>query len=144
MVHQRHKISQRRIAAAILGCGTSRVWLDPTAAAKIAAAITRADIRRLIADGKIKKLPETGTGIAGKKRYQRAGSRKGAKGARRGKKTGWFKVVRAQRDELAKLRPRLKPLAYRKVYRMIKGGFFRSRAHLRMYLRNKGLIKEVD
>jgi large subunit ribosomal protein L19e len=31
---------------------------------------------------------------------------------------------------------------YRKVYKLIKGGMFRSRAHLKLYLEQYGLLKE--
>lgn len=134
----RHKILQRRIAARMLKCGASRIWMAPDA--KLSAAITRADVRRLIKKGAISKLPEAGTGPAGKRRYQRAGSRKGAGSARQGRKDAWFKVIRPQRKLLAELKPRLAPLAYRKVYRMVKGGAFRSRAHLQTYLEGHGMI----
>jgi large subunit ribosomal protein L19e len=36
----------------------------------------------------------------------------------------------------------LKPHTYRKVYRMIKGNAFRSRAHLNTYLKEKNILEE--
>lgn len=127
----------------MLKCGTSRVWMDPKAAAKINAAITRADVRRLIDKGLIKKLPVEGSGAPGKRRYQRRGSRKGSASARAGgSKVAWLKIVRPQRNLLNQVKPRLQPMAYRKVYRMIKGGAFRSRAHLITYMESKGYLKK--
>lgn len=137
---QRHKPTQKRIAADLLRCGTSRIWMDPAAAAKIAAAITRADVRRLIESGAIAKLPPTGRGAAGKRRYQRQGSRRGAKAARQGKKEAWFKIIRPQRQLLREHKGSLAEHAYRKAYRMVKGGTFRSRAHLQSFLQAKGMI----
>lgn len=140
----RHKLTQLRIAADMLKCGTSRVWMDQAAAAKISAAITRADVRRLIAAGAIRKLPAEHKGAAGKRRYQRAGSRKGGAAARSGgPKTRWLKIVRPQRALLSELKPGLTPLAYRRVYRMIKGGAFRSRAHLAAYIETSGYTKKA-
>lgn len=139
----RHKPTQLRIAATLLKCGASRVWMDPAASTKIAAAITRADVRRLIAAGAIRQLPVEGTGAAGKRRYQRAGSRKGSAAARAGPKAAWLKAVRPQRELLAQLKPKLAPLAYRKVYRMAKGGAFRSRAHLSAHIEAAGYLKKA-
>ena len=91
--------SQRRIAASILKAGSSRIWMDPAAAARIGRAITRTDVRRLIKSGAIRKekervpTPESGA------RRQGIGSRKGARGARLhgGKKEHWLRAVRPQR-----------------------------------------------
>ena len=132
---------QRRVAAEILKCGESRIWMDPTAGEKIARAITRNDVRGLIADGLIKKMKakENARKEQGK---QDRGSRKGAAGARTGLKEKWLKMVRPQRRLLAEVKPKLKPLAYRKVYKLVKGGVFRSRSHLQTYLREKKLIEE--
>jgi len=139
----RHKITQVRIAASLLKCGTTRVWTDPTEAAKVAAAITRADVRRLINSGTMRKLPEQGSGAPGKRRYQRAGSRKGRVSARtHSRKTNWLKMVRPQRELLKDAKPQLKPMSYRKVYLMVKGGAFRSRAHLKSYLESAGYMKK--
>ena len=47
--------TQRRLAAAELKIGESRVWInpDPEVASELSEAITREDIRTLIADGNI-------------------------------------------------------------------------------------------
>jgi large subunit ribosomal protein L19e len=141
---QRHKLTQVRVAASLMKCGTSRVWMDPTETTKIGAAITRADVRRLISSGAIRKLPAIDHGIAGKRRYQRAGSRKGSAKARTGRnKETWLKIVRPQRQLLNQLKPKLEATAYRKLYKMIKGGAFRSRAHMTAYVESSGLLKKV-
>lgn len=141
---QRHKITQMRVAASLLKCGTNRIWMDPTQSAKIQAAITRMDVRRLINAGLIRKLPAKEKGAAGKRRYQRAGSRKGKVSSRMGgKKANWLKTVRAQRKLLNEMKPNLQSMAYRKTYRMIKGGAFRSRVHLTAHMESEGLIKKT-
>ena len=43
--------NQKRMAADILGCGESRVWIDPNRIEDVADAITRADIRKAIDAG---------------------------------------------------------------------------------------------
>ena len=47
--------TQRRLAADILKCGESRIWMEPSAGEKIKRAITRNDVRGLIADDLIRK-----------------------------------------------------------------------------------------
>ena len=133
--------TQRRIASKLLKCGESRIWMDPKAGAKIKRAITRNDVRGLVSDGLIKKV-KAKKNVRRVKGKQGAGSRKGSKGARRGKKDKWLKIIRPQRRMLAELRPKMKPLVYRKTYRLVKGGAFRSRAHLQNYLKEKKLLRE--
>jgi len=136
---------QRKIAAKVLKCGVEKVWIDPKNE-KVRQAMTRRDIRRFIKEGIIKKLPDKKkTKRKTKKRQQKAGSRKGSRGARLGKKTSWLRIVRPQRRLLKELKDKgqLKPLAYRKIYKMIKGSAFRSKAHLMSYLKDKELLKEV-
>ena len=134
--------SQRRIAAAILKAGSTRVWMDPNQAARIAQAITRTDVRRLIDKGIIRELPARKPTPEAGARTQGCGSRKGARGARLrgGKKEPWLNRIRPQRQMLNDLKPSLKPMAYRKLYRLVKGGMFRSRTHLKSYVEEKKLL----
>ena len=136
--------SQRRMAAAILKCGEGRVWIDPSLSPKIKSAITRVDVRRLIRKGMIKKKKAIIQKTKRKTRRQRDGSRKGKRGAREGKKTDWLKVVRPQRRVLKELKTagKLTEKSYRKTYLRIKGGSFRSKAHLMLFLKDKKLLKE--
>lgn len=117
--------------------------MDPVQAAKISQAITRTDIRRLIDKGIIAKLPEKRQKHEQANRQER-GRRKGAHGARLsdGKKQPWLNMVRPQREMLNELKPSLKPTAYRTLYRLVKGGAFRSRAHLRSYVEEKQLLNK--
>ena len=74
------------------------------------------------------------------------GSRKGSKGARRGKKSSWLRIIRPQRRLLKELKEKgsLKPDSYRKLYKLVKGGMFRSKAHLMTYLKDKKLLKKGE
>ncbi len=142
--------NQRRMAAEVLGVGVHRVWLDPNALDEIADAVTKDDIRMLIKRGLIRKLPEQGTSRARarvlrqkreKGRRRGPGSRKGAKYARYRRKERWMKAIRAVRSMLRELRDRgvIDRRTYRKLYMQAKGGMFRSRAQLRLHLRQMGV-----
>ncbi len=132
---------QKKIAAKILKCGEGRVWIDPKNE-KVKTAITRNDIRRFIKEGIIVKLPEKKRAGNIERSQQKAGSKRGTKGARQGKKNRWLKVVRPQRKALKELKDgnMLTPKTYRTVYRLIKGNYFRSRAHMMAYLKDKNLM----
>ena len=134
---------QRNLAAKILKCGIEKVWIDPKNE-KVKQAITRRDVRRFIKEGIIKKIPAKKAKKREGKGQQKIGSRKGSLLSRLGKKTDWLKVVRPQRRLLRELKEKkqLKPLAYRKIYKMIKGNAFRSRAHLLSYLKDKELLED--
>ncbi len=60
--------NQKRMAAEILKCGHTRVWLDPNRIEDVADAITRADIRTAIESGTIRALPKKGIS-RGRARY---------------------------------------------------------------------------
>lgn len=134
---------QKKIAAKVLKCGEGRVWLDPKND-KVKTAITRSDIRRFIKEGYIKKEPAKKRAKQREKSQQRRGSIKGAFGARRGKKSNWLRVVRPQRKMLKELKESksLSPGSYRTLYKLVKGNFFRSRAHLLSYLKDKKIITD--
>jgi large subunit ribosomal protein L19e len=144
---------QKRIAADVLSCGVHRVQLDTSRAEEISMAITREDIRKLIHRGLIKKKPEKATSrvrarkrTLQKKKGRRKGQgkRKGTKNARMSKKARWMQRIRPQRRELKSMRDAryIDKNAYRKLYRMAKGGGFRSVAHLRTYIEERGFSRK--
>lgn len=143
------------MAADLLKCGITKVWIDPEKVEEAKKAITREDVRKLIKKGVIKKIkekreknPEAKKKMLQKKKGRRRGpgSRKGAKGARQGEKTEWLKKVRAQRKLIKILRDKgvIERSVYRKIYRLIKGGMFRSKKHLLAYLKDHELLKEGE
>ncbi len=142
----------KRLAASLLKCGRSKIRIDPERIREAGEAITREDVRKLIRKGVVKKVrterernPQAKYRQMQKKRGRRRGPgrRKGAKGAREGQKTEWLKRIRAQRKLLSELREkgRIDRRTYRRVYRLAKGGMFRSKKHLLTYLREHELIK---
>jgi large subunit ribosomal protein L19e len=147
--------NQKRIASEVLGCGVHRVWLNPEAAADIAVAITRADIREQVDNGNIKAEDVKGVSRGrarardAKRKYghrKGQGKRKGKKGARTPSKEQWMKKIRALRQKLKDMRAdgSLDKSTYCKVYRKAKGGEYRSVAHLVAHLESEKLIKHEE
>ncbi|RLG91075.1 MAG: 50S ribosomal protein L19e [Candidatus Hecatellales archaeon] len=144
--------SQRMIAAKILKVGKNRVWIDPERIDEVETAITRSEIERLIKDGVIKAKPVKGVSrgrarIKHKKRKmgrgRGPGSRKGAKYARLPRKRRWIQTIRAIRKKLKELvqTRAITTQTYRKLYRLAKGGVFRSKAHMLQYIESEGLYR---
>jgi len=145
--------SQKMLAAKIMKVGLSRVKVTPGGEKDISDAITRNDIRGLIAKGIITKAEKKGTRKADsksrrsqKKRGRRKGhgSRKGSMYARKPKKRVWIERVRPLRKFLRELRDsgRLDRNNYRKLYSSVKGGSFRSKKHLLYHLKEHELMKK--
>ena len=144
--------TQRRLAADILGVGVNRVWIDPARAADVSSAISREDIKRLIKQGAVKARPELGISrgrfrrrAAKRKRGRRRGigSRRGTRRARQPKKASWIRTVRPLRARLRELKGNgtINQREYRRLYRMVKGGAFKSKTHLETHLRERGLLE---
>ena len=138
-----HINAQKRMAAQILKCGISKVWIDPDHKDEVDKAVTKADVRRLIKKGYIKKkkVNEQSRGNARKRLIQKKRGRMRGPGKRKGKKSvgkeNWMKTVRALRKYLKEQRDlkKITPSQYRKLYMMVKGGRFRSKTHLKMFVK---------
>jgi len=135
---------QKRLAADLLKVGRTRVWLDPEKMDDIKNAITRADVRKLINRGYIKATREKIKKTKPKKKKRNVGRRKGAAGARLSSKRKWINTVRPLRRMIKELRDtnKIDKATYRKLYLSVKAGTFRSRAHLRLHLQQRGIISE--
>ena len=145
--------NQRRMAASLLKCGISRVWMDHDRLEEIAKAVTKDDIRVLINGKAIKSIQTKGISSERKKYYTKQkgkgrrrghGSRKGAKYARLPKKERWMRTIRPIRLYLRTLRDekQIDKTTYRKYYMKAKGGEFRSKHHLKTHLASDGILKE--
>ncbi len=145
--------TQRRIAAKIMKCGENRVWINPANAKEVSEAITREDVRRLIASGAMVKSPEAAPSkakiimrAAQKRKGRRSGhgSRKGSFSSRSGntKKLRWIRTIRPQRAMISKLKKSgsIGNETYKKLYALSKGGVFRSRKHLELYMKEHNMI----
>ena len=131
----------RRMAAEILKVGKTKVYINPEERAKIKEAMTKEDLRQLIKDRVIKKRQDNLQSrsrariLLEKKRKGRKkgqGKRTGKKNARAKRKENWIKNVRAQRRTLKEMKDSgvaLKKPA-RKIYLMIKGGFFKGKKYV--------------
>jgi large subunit ribosomal protein L19e len=137
--------AQRRLAADVLDVGENRVWFDPDAQGDIAEAITREDVRELVAEGTIDADEPSGNsrGRARERDEKRdyghgtgPGTRRGTAGARRDQTAQWRQNIRAQRRTLRSLRDdgTLSPAQYRELYNMARGGEFDSVRRLRTYI----------
>ena len=143
---------QKRLAASILKVGLNRVWIDPEQIEEVSRAITREGVKQLINNGAIKAKPKKGISsyrskkIAEQKskgKRKGRGSIKGAKYARTPKKQQWMKTIRALRKDLKEMRDadEIDATTYRKLYKMAKGGAFRSKSYMKTYARDHDLIK---
>ncbi|MCE4614760.1 MAG: 50S ribosomal protein L19e [Desulfurococcales archaeon] len=146
---------QKRLAAGVLGVGESRVWInpDPDVSDDIADAITREDIRGLVRQGLVNVKPKKGNSHSGwlerrekrRKGHRRGyGKRKGTKGARLDSKEDWINRIRKMRRYLRYLRDKevIDRKAYRRLYRLAKGGMFSNLSSLKRYMRDHGIIRE--
>ncbi|HIH16520.1 MAG TPA: 50S ribosomal protein L19e [Candidatus Diapherotrites archaeon] len=132
----------RRLAASVLKCGKSKIWISPDALDRLKEAMTKEDVRLLIKDGVIRWKKESGHSrgrarvLQAKKRKGRKsgeGKRSGTKKARVKQRLRWIANVRAQRAVLRKLRAedQLKgEFTYAKLYNMVKGGYFKGKKQL--------------
>lgn len=135
------------LASQILKTGVTKIYLDPTKSSKIKEAMTKDDIRGLIAERVIKKRQDNyqskGKARILKEKKQKGrkkgrGKRKGTKKTRTEKKKTWIVKVRAQRrtlKELKKSNPSaVKEKGYSKLYKKIKGNYFKGKKYLKEYV----------
>lgn len=137
---------QRKLAAKILKVGKNKVWIDQSKLEDVKNAITRADIKRMISHGYIKAKPDKikRPNLYPKKKKKREGSRKGKSGSREPKKRRWINTIRPLREMIKELRDKekIEKSQYRKLYLRVKSGAFRSRSHLKLYLKQRGMLDE--
>lgn len=144
---------QKRLAASVLGISSKKITFDITRLDDIKEAITKADVRKLVNEGAIfvKKHSQQSRLRARKIKTQKRkgrrqgpGSRKGKATARKPRKETWIKRIRLQRKFLNTLREKklVDKVAYNNLYMKAKGGFFRSRRHITLYIEEQGLVKK--
>jgi large subunit ribosomal protein L19e len=143
-------VDVKRLAADILGVGVSRVKISPEAVGRLDEVVTRNDVRALIEEGLIWAEPKKGVS-RGRWRIRHLKKKKGRRrgpGSRKGKRVDeqevWKNKVRAMRRFLNKLKRqgKLEPAVWRRLYRMVKGNYFRDLNHLKTYINEHKLTKE--
>ena len=147
--------TQKRIAAQILKVGVNRVVFDLERLNDIKEAITKSDMRGLIKEKVVSKKPYLSQSrvrarkvMEQKKKGKRKGpgSRKGSKNARIRSKTIWVRKIRVLRGFLKELKDKkmLESKDYRELFLKSKGGYFRSKRHLKLYVNEHKLLKGVE
>lgn len=143
---------QRRIAARIMKIGENRVQIDPEFIWDVELALTREDIKKLIADKVIRAKQKKGISRARVKKQmlQRRKGRRRGHGTRKGKKTArlprkkrWIDKVRPLRRYLKGLRDEeiIDRRSYRQFYLRVKGNSYRNLRHLKLALNEAGVLK---
>jgi large subunit ribosomal protein L19e len=132
---------KRELIARILGVGVNRVRFEPDKLDDVADSITRENMRSLLKNGTIWTVKQRGTSRARakaklairRKHGTGAGSKKGKKSARTGKKKVYVTRIRAMRYYLKVLKDRndITRGVYWGIYKKVNGGQVRSLAHLR-------------
>jgi len=151
--------AQKRLAASIEGVSQKRVRIDLKRLEELdislddfKQSITKDDIRSYIKKQVIEILPPRGISKvrARKRKVQRRkgrqkgpGTRKGGVKARLPKKESWINRIRPQRHLLNTLKQKklINQRHFRELYQKAKGGFFRSRRHIKIYAADHGMIK---
>ncbi len=146
---------QKRLAAQSMHCSKKRISFDTERLEEIKEAITKNDIRTLVNDRAIIRRQKKGVsrGRAKKNILQKRegrrrsyGSRKGGVNARFSTKRAWILRVRSQRELLEHLRTigAITSKTFKDIYRKSKGGFFRSKRHIRLYLQEHNLVTKNE
>lgn len=138
---------QKKVVSKIIKGSPKRVKFDQARLSEIKEAITKKDLKGLVKDKAISILPKKGVSRSRAKerhaqnrkgRRKGQGSREGKKGAREDKKTTWIRKIRLQRSFIRELKEskQISEKVYRELYMKAKGGFFRSKRHIKLYLAN--------
>lgn len=144
--------SKKILAGKLLDISPGKVRFAADALEDIQKAITRADMRGLIAMGKITAVGKNyhsrararAIRIQKRKGRQRGkGSHKGSKHSLVGRKEQWITRIRVQREFLQELRQKelLEKKNYRQLYLMSKGGYFRNKRHIKLYLTEHHMLQ---
>ncbi len=144
-------IHKKKLAAKIFGVSYHKVRFAAGAQEEVQKAITRSDMRGLMAVGKVYVDPQNYHSRAGaranasqkrKGRQQGRGSKKGSKYSIVTRKDSWMTRVRLQRRFVSELREKgmLTVENYRHLRNKMKGGYFRNLRHLKLYLTEHNLV----
>lgn len=137
---------QKRLAAQILKGSKKRIRFDNESLDEIKEAITKQDLRGLIKDKVITIKQKKGVSRSRvkpkSKKRQNAGSRKGKKTARTPPKRTWINKIRLQREFLRTLRDKkhVAKETYANLIAKAKGGYFRSKRHIKLYIEENKLL----
>ncbi|MDE1865648.1 MAG: 50S ribosomal protein L19e [Candidatus Micrarchaeota archaeon] len=138
----------RRIAAELMKRGESKVRIKPDKADDAKKAITREDVRALIANGSVYAIKEKhNLSLYSKElRVKRNKGRRRGPGRRKGsakarQSIDYVKKIRGQRRVLAALKQEksIDNEAFKRYYRLVKGGNFQTKGQLLSHLTTEGV-----
>ena len=142
---------KKKLAAKILKTSSYKIKFAEESLEDIKKAITRSDLRGLIAINKITEDKSNYHSRSGARRLasqRRKGRkrkvRKGGSNSVTTKKERWINKIRVQRELLKKMRTSglLLRNDYRMLYYKAKGGYFRNKRHLKLYLTEQKLLQK--
>ncbi len=145
--------SKKILAGKLMKVSPKKVKFATDALEDIKKAITRSDLRGLIAVKKIvkDKSNEQSRSRARKTQSQKRKGRQKGKGSKKGskhsivsKKEKWMSKVRVQRSFLKELKKSglVSSKNYQLLYTKVKGGFFRNKRHIKLYLADYHLVEK--
>ncbi len=137
----------KRVASELMHRGVSAIRISANSLEEADKAITRDDVRRLIASGGVIALKEKHNVSARSKelrikrsegRSRGIGRRKGTRKARQG--SGWEKKIRSQRIFIKKLKlmGKIDTKTFNTLYGQVKGNVYASKANIVIHLRDQG------
>lgn len=147
--------TKKKIAARVLKCSPKKVVLNTESLDRINDAITRADIKSLVSSSIITKEKDKGISRfrAKKRALQKKKGRQRGQGLRKGKATArlpaketWMYKIRSQRKLLNSLKESevISDSVFRNLYLKAKGGFFRSKRHIKLYINERELVNKKE
>ncbi|MBS3107740.1 50S ribosomal protein L19e [Candidatus Woesearchaeota archaeon] len=143
---------QKRLAAQVMKCSAKRVTFDTERLEEIKEAITNNDIRGLIKDKAIWAKQKLGNSKGRirknmlqkrKGRLRGSGSKKGTHEARLTKKAQWVIRIRNLREFIRELKTKnlIKNDTAKDLFAKSKGGYFRNKRHIKLYLTEHQLFR---
>jgi large subunit ribosomal protein L19e len=146
--------NKKRLAAEILKVSPKKIRFSSEALEDIEKAITRSDVRGLIAIGKIflANTNEQSRVRARKNANQKRKGRRTGRGSKKGRKNAvlsgkskWIARIRVQRAFLKELKNKnlLSTANYQMLYSKCKGGYFRNKRHIKLYLTEHRLLQNI-
>lgn len=138
----------RRLAAEILKCGKTKLWLDDNETERLNGAASREQIRQLVNDNVIIKKQDKHNSrgrfrarLEAKKkgRHTGTGKRFGTANARMPEKELWMKKIRAMRTMLKEMRANgeITREDFRTFYMQAKGNLFKHRFSMKEHIAKK-------